>query len=228
MAIQLDYFDLLSPEPYYLNSVGNIKSPTLKEIKKIGYNKYNNYIYILEQSKDDLIELLQFEGLENNQDIKYLDIICLSNLGEMFKELLSFFICGDIVYMPNEMMFAINNTSLVNRDNFSDVRDVILQQNYRQYESLEENLSEKERELEAIFREGRKKSLKSPNKDLSIPNLISALYPKHKDIWDMTIYQFYDVFQRENLWNTLDFIKINYAFNGTKINFKEWYKPINN
>ena len=42
--MKLDYFSLISPLPFYVNGVGSIKSPTLREISKINYYTYQVYL----------------------------------------------------------------------------------------------------------------------------------------------------------------------------------------
>ena len=36
------YFELLSPDPVQVPSVGGVKSPTLREISSLGYNTYRH------------------------------------------------------------------------------------------------------------------------------------------------------------------------------------------
>lgn len=44
--IKLDYFTLLSPDPIYINGVGSVKSPTLREISGLE-NKVNTYCFYI-------------------------------------------------------------------------------------------------------------------------------------------------------------------------------------
>lgn len=50
--LKLDHFSLLSPEPIEFEKIGSIKSPTLREISKLGYDTYSTYItYLLMEPK---------------------------------------------------------------------------------------------------------------------------------------------------------------------------------
>ncbi|MDE6698151.1 MAG: hypothetical protein K2J91_01555 [Lachnospiraceae bacterium] len=41
--MQLSYFELLSPDPIYIQKSGGIISPRLKDISSIGFNTYHVY-----------------------------------------------------------------------------------------------------------------------------------------------------------------------------------------
>lgn len=45
--MELNYFDLLSPEPVPLWNIGGVRCPTLREISKITYNTYQKYLFVL-------------------------------------------------------------------------------------------------------------------------------------------------------------------------------------
>lgn len=69
ILIKLDYFTLLSPEPISINGVFNIKSPTLREISKIGnglqsFYVYRTYVNSLLMDKDSYYETINNNGEE--------------------------------------------------------------------------------------------------------------------------------------------------------------------
>lgn len=56
--MKLDYFSLISPLPFYVNDVGSIKSPTLREISKINYYTYQVYLSNLLLDPDSYYEMI--------------------------------------------------------------------------------------------------------------------------------------------------------------------------
>ena len=60
--MKLNYFDLLSPDPIYIQNVGGILSPTLRQISSIGIQMYRNYLSFL------LMDSKLFEMLISNED----------------------------------------------------------------------------------------------------------------------------------------------------------------
>lgn len=51
------YFELLSPDPVQVPSVGGIKSPTLREISSLGYNTYRHYLAVLSLDLDSYLSM---------------------------------------------------------------------------------------------------------------------------------------------------------------------------
>lgn len=56
--MKLDYFSLLSPLPFYVDGVGLIKSPTLREISEIKYHTYQVYLSNLLLDIDSYYEMI--------------------------------------------------------------------------------------------------------------------------------------------------------------------------
>lgn len=56
--MKLDYFSLINPLPFYVNGVGSIKSPTLREISKINYYTYQVYLSNLLLDPDSYYEMI--------------------------------------------------------------------------------------------------------------------------------------------------------------------------
>ena len=51
------YFELLSPDPVQVPSVGGVKSPTLREISSLGYNTYRHYLAVLSLDLDSYLSM---------------------------------------------------------------------------------------------------------------------------------------------------------------------------
>ena len=73
--MKIPQFALLSPDPFVLQGVGTLKSPTLKEISPSNMMKYSLYALatqVLFGSKQDIIELGKNMG-ENNTYYKLIE-----------------------------------------------------------------------------------------------------------------------------------------------------------
>ena len=63
--MKLDEFELLCDEPIYIDGVGNIKIPTLRDIRKIGYKTYEMLCTYLSV---DLQKYIDITGLREQYD----------------------------------------------------------------------------------------------------------------------------------------------------------------
>lgn len=64
-----------------------------------------------------------------------------------------------------------------------------------------------------------------------IPNIVSSLAVHHNslnmlNIWQMTVYQLYDTFERQYIKQQLDIMGLHYAAWGGEYPFDEWCKSI--
>lgn len=62
--MQLDYFSLLSPEPFSLVGIGKVKSPKLIEISRIGIGTYFAYLNYLLMRVDEYYQMLDTCGID--------------------------------------------------------------------------------------------------------------------------------------------------------------------
>lgn len=96
--MKLDYFSLISPLPFYVNGVGSIKSPTLREISKINYYTYQVYLSNLlldPASYYEMIDKTEGAYLCNFTEQEKDTILCIRseymNLDEKSKEDISIY-----------------------------------------------------------------------------------------------------------------------------------------
>ena len=70
--MKLEYFDLLSPDPIYIQKVGGIISPKLRDISSIGINTYQYYLTILLMDLKTYFTMIgqqeQFEALSEEEN----------------------------------------------------------------------------------------------------------------------------------------------------------------
>lgn len=284
--MKLNYADLISPYPYRLvlevnhNPVviGEIKSPTLKEIwnPDITYKGYQILIGLLLMNPQKYCEQVKPEKLdwfnslsENEQSL--LDMmqfieedVALQQSYErlfnfFFKETVFwdsinkvFFVTDDGVYYDSEkQVFYIfgedgskketNKFGFIARGILPLVCDVILQRCGVALSDTDVDLSKvkskKARDIIKKLKLGKKKSNENnkPSKDDELPNLITAISVKSNSInftnvWDLTVYQFYEHFKREqgNVFFDIQSTRVA-AYGDEKNVFKgnEWYKTSN-
>ena len=58
-------FDYLCNEPFYVPNIGNIKCPTLKDIRKITYSTFVLYVNIVSFTLEDYLKLCGIEEQYN-------------------------------------------------------------------------------------------------------------------------------------------------------------------
>lgn len=144
-----EYFDLLSGEPVFVEGVGHLRSPHLKEIyplSGIGYTGYNLYRAFLSWDKEMLLKydrLFQFRGVdklaEKEEVLSVFDMVTLLKPSrELCAEVMSFFMMEDLVWDEENRKFVATLTDddgqhvsgEINRSNFEEVRGMMLQLNY--------------------------------------------------------------------------------------------------
>ena len=219
-----DYFDMLSGEPLWLEGVGHIKSPLLRDIcpsSGIGYKQYNLYLNFLSWEKKHLLKydkLMQYRGASklDREQFEVFDIATLlKQTRELYRGVLSFFIVENIVWDEANRRFAVcvngeDDKQIVigeiNRDNFDHVRKIILQSNFIGLDKDEapiQHSSERSKELweraQKYLEEQAKTNDKDSKPEYHISNIVSKLCAAHPsynllNIFNLTIFQLYDSF----------------------------------
>lgn len=246
---------MLSGQPVPLRGVGSIRSPLVKEIcptSGIGYSAYNFYLNFLSWDRDTFLKygsLLRLRGvnmLEAATSLSAFDTITLlPQTRELCREVLSFFILGDLVWDEKKRMFAImisdddgqHITGEVDRNNFEDVRKAILKLNYIGLDEDQEPTNfqnSKAKELWERAQSFLKKQKKEAKDDSAyhIGNIISkicAIHPSYNflNIFELTVFQLYDAFFQMayiRATNLNEEIFSNHG--GDKFKFEDWMKPI--
>ena len=148
--MQLDEFELLCDEPIYIEGVGKIKIPTLRDIRKISYKTYEMLCGYLSVDLNKYIDITglreQYNNL-NSQDkainTLYNLIICNKEFREIYYIIFSFFISENLKFNTVTESFELYKvefdeiklnknqiiTGIINNENFDLVRDCLLQIN---------------------------------------------------------------------------------------------------
>lgn len=228
--MKLDYGTQLSPLPITL-SIGTLKKPTLKEIAKIGFEKFNVFEFFLKMSPKTYYTKVQNSGesywnsLSENEkeNITLYDIIEKDQqIKEIYLEIFNFFFQEDVIF--SEHFFVILESSAdkhekiedskicgsISKENISQVLNLLQQICCIYSEESVEDMKFKNnlaKDLMQRMLKAKKENDKitKANLDLSIPNIISALSNKHPNL------------NYINIWDLTLFQLID-AFNRTKIN----------
>lgn len=241
------YFELLCSVPILVEGVGHVCSPTLRKIAQIGQEKYSRYLGIL---STDLTSFLDLSGLsplylalpENERNRLTLFDLLTMNPGtrNLLTDLFSFFFVENAVFQESESFYLLepqqegDPPGTITRENFEKVRSILLRLNYLPASNTGKTKNERAKKiLEKIQRAKEKQNAyHKKDLDLSIGNMISALASQHNslnllNIWDLTIYQFYDQFFRQSNKNQLDIHALNYAVWGGEFDPAGWFKALN-
>lgn len=241
-TMKLDYSDLISPFPFYVERIGHVKSPTLRDIwnPRTTWQGYQMYLGLL---------LMTPQAFGREDNISMFDLICSDiRLQASYAAMFDFFLEENILWDENNRLFftykekdkdnQIIPAGIICAENFPELCDIILQKcgiERKDYDVDASKIKNK-RALEILtkIRQGRQSaSGKSKHdKNMDLPNLVTAVAVKSNsinftNIWDLTIYQFYEQFKKEQAGVYFDIQKMSVAaYGNTKNTFKgnEWYK----
>lgn len=239
--MKMDYADLLSPFSFYLDGIGHICSPRLKDIwnPKVTWKGYQTYLALL----------LMTPQTYCRPDVPIFDILRSdTRLQLSYAEMFTFFFEEKVLWNDTNRIFftykkdktkdASIPVGMIHPDNFSEVCDVILQRCGITRRDTEADISrvKNRRAMEILkkIQEGRRNTSEpsGQDRDLELPNLITAVAVKSNsinftNIWDLTVFQLYEQFKKEQSNVYFDIQKMTVAaYGNNKHSFKgnEWYK----
>ena len=242
--MKLEYFDLLSPEPIIIKSIGSIKSPTLKEISQIGYLQYNGYLSILLLTPENYFKSInkdsfeKYQALDDETKIKMsMFEIMLSNKDLLYSylDVFNFFFEEYVAFDPNAKVFCIYNSQedienkekplgIINSNTFSDICDIILQRNsiFKNCANEEYKKVKNKRALEILkkLKNGQTEQNKKNqlDKKVELSNVISALSAYHNNLNMVNIWDL-TVFQ---LYDQFKRLQNNSIFNMNSMSVSVW------
>lgn len=258
--MQLSYMDLLNPLPIKFSNIGSIKSPTLREIADVRYETYNTYLNFLVITPEDIIKVFEPDKLEwykelpseQKSKISTFNVIINSPFNKLLEETLNFFFVDKVIFNKKTQSYFLYEkeelylqkekpTGIIHTLNYSDIADIILQRNGKTRNASDEDISKiknkKALEIYLKLQKGKEKQINQNEnqKKVSIPNMISALAGIHNslniiNIWDLTIFQLIDQFQRQQVKLMYDITSTGVSVWGNEKNkFDDslWYKPFN-
>lgn len=248
--MKLDYAALISPYPLFLPGIGNVKSPRLSEIwdSHVTYPVYTMYLSLLLMTPQTYCKQPGISESEMPQSM--FDIIAADEaLQKSYVDMFNFFFMEHVVWDNARQMFltydnkeqadeAITPVGAIQKTIFSELCDVILQRCavFRSDTAADTSKTKSKRALEIVkkLQKGRQAVSRNtkPDKDMELPNLITAVAVKSNsinftNIWDLTVFQLFEQFKKEQTNVFFDIQKMSVAAYGNEKNkFKgnEWYK----
>lgn len=234
--MKLDYGTQLSPVPVKL-SIGSIKKPTLREIAELSFDKFSFYEMMLKLTPELYYENMcspedkeWWESMPQSErdKVNIFDVVIKNEkLYTIFLEVFNYFFEETIIFregyfiilkddveitgelkpedIKKHVKFAISSAS------FQDVLNII-QQVCGIYDGEGEEPKFKNNRARRMFekmKKGQKKEKKKVDKNLTLPNIISALCNKHPslnytNIWELTVFQLIDAFNRTQINSVYD------------------------
>ena len=248
--LKLNYFELISPDPIYIQNVGGILSPKLKDISRIGINTYQFYLNIILMDLKTYFTMVnqseQFESLsdEYKENLSVYDLlISEEENAKLLQNALDFFIAETVIWSKEHNAFLIykddNIIGFITKEIYLQICDLICQRNYIK-SNLEDDLSKikskKALEIMKKLQKGRSEKAKVAKTDnnMELGNIISAVANRSQslnmiNIWDLTVYQVWDCFSRLSNNNIYDIQSMSVAHWGNKDNYFDvstWFKRI--
>lgn len=239
---RVDYLTLISGSPVRVEDAV-VYPPHLCDIARIGYNTFEENLSVWMFNKSELRKILNVDNLGELEEYPILKIITqIQDLRIALLQSMRFFLCLDVGYSPEFGYFfdSQNGRGYLDFKQIKDVRSIILQ-----LCNVDDDVEDtpvkfknaKAKEIyEKIQREKSKKKRSSVRDEkalsMTLPNLISAVAAfsptyNYSNIWDLTIYQFYDQFARLNDRLQLDVFGHRWAAWGTdNFDFSVWYRPL--
>lgn len=253
--MRFEYFDMLSGDPVLFSGVGHMRSPLLKELCPsggLGYRMYNFYLSFLSWDKESLLkydQVMKYKGEKrlHRDGISVFDAITLlDETRELCRGVLSFFIVEELAWEEKSRCFVVLTgekkdrvVGVINRQNFDDVRNAILQLNYIGLDKNDAPLKHSSEASKALWEKAQKhlkeqaqKQAKAGKPEYHMSNIISKLCAAHPsynllNIYDLTVFQLYDAFFQFGYMRSSDLSERIFSnHGGKKFKFEDWLKPI--
>lgn len=258
--MKLDYATLISPYSLYISNIGHVKSPLLSEIwnPKITYKKYSHFLSLLVLTPQlycenvNPLKLEWYNGLSDDDKNKLSMVYFIKNdkqLQNNYSSIFNFFFEENVIWNDSECVFFtyietddkgnIIPTGIIHSEIFAELCDVILQLcGVNSNDTKKSKLKFKNKAAKRIWEKTqniKNKQNEKYAKNLELPNIISAVSAFSKTlniitIWDLTVYQVYDQFQRIKNNVLFDINSTFVAAHGDSdgnFNPDQWYEYIN-
>ena len=254
--MKLKYHELLMPEPIVLSNIGMLRTPTVRKVVK-HYVEYQTYLSMLMLTPEKYYEgheaFEQYDSLsiEEKQNIHIFNLLIQDeSMVSVIENMLGFFFDDHIQFDFEHKVFLLFSgakdkddkpvpTGLINEGIWNDLCNLILQMNY--VSQNEEDLS-KVKNKKGLKRLERLMGLRKKNKaqksehdpNMELGNVISSVAADSKNlnisnIWDITIYQLWDLFARMRMNNFYEIHKTSVSIWGDKdkkFDSNAWFKNI--
>ena len=216
-----------------------------KNLKELGDNYFAGYS---ESEKQLILKIRdEYEQMpeQDKVHIQALDILSFdSQIIEQLNQALSFFLCETLSFSQENHAFMVyekeTDTPIgaITPQLLPEIESIILQLNAVSKDAMDTSNAKNKAAAKIIEKlnkrkKGNEKKAKSDPK-LELPNIISAVAAYHSsinilNIWDLTVYQVYDLFARMQQNTIFDVLKMSVAAWGNKdnkVDFTQWFDCI--
>jgi hypothetical protein len=249
--MKFSYEDLISGDSIPVDGVGHLKSPLLQRLKPtkgIGTWAYNLYVNALVWDKADFLKFARttsgrsFKKLDNEKLTTFDTMTLIDFMRELLRKAMAFFMEENLFWDTDKRCFISKTDDeqimgYINRDNFEEVRDMMLQLNYIGIGKDAKPLRHSTKEAEALWERAQQylkaESAKTTqDKTMSIGNIISKLCAVSTsynllNIYDLTIFQLYDQFFQYGYLRAASLNEMAFCNHGGKnFDMQAWLKPL--
>lgn len=226
----LPYLSLLHTEPIFLPSVGNLRIPTVNEIRKLG-GQYAAYMEILCLDDSELAERL---NVPLSGTSRYKFVVANHRIRDFYTQIFNFFFLQDVAFQNTTQFWVLVENKdcigTINEENFLDVCNAILICNHLEPKSNRPPVFYNE-QARLIYEKMKQNPLKKKRHGLqaSLADIVSALSANSHtynlfNIWDLTVYQLYDQFYKVNQRVHFDVASRQWAaYPSEKFDLSQWY-----
>lgn len=254
---KLTYWELISGDEIPIDKVGHIRSPKLWELKPtkgIGEYMYNLYINAIIWEREDYINFIlkidpkKANILINNKDLNAYDIATsYSYTKNLLQKAIDFFVIENLSWNDGERRFDVYSkedkekiVGYIDRENFEEIKDVILQLNYMNLGEEAKPLKFSNNKAKEIWERAQKlrkeKAQKeaSKNENMELGNIVSKICASGigytlLNIEELTVFQLYDQFFQLGYYRAMNIADMAYSnHGGENFDMQEWLKTINN
>lgn len=228
--MKIDYGTLLSPSPIKL-SIGSLKKHKLREIAEITFDKFNLYEAFTKMTPEKFFQIGNngestiWQSLTEDQreHVTMYDLIVKDEVVQsIYVNTFNFFFEEFVIFKDGVFILFAHEVDLSEKIPAKEIRGVINRELFPEVLSLiqqicciyeeEENIDNMKfknnaarKIMEKILKgQKEKRSQKKRDKNLDLPNIISAVSNFHPTItpitvWDLTLFQLFDSFNRLQL-----------------------------
>lgn len=210
-------FDYLCNEPFFIQGIGHLKCPTLREVRKITHNVFSLYVNIVSYTLEEYLKLCGLEEQYNvlsdtDKQANSLFHLLLYGNTSMLMGIISTFVADEVVFDKEKLIFQVydgegearKQIGHIGADNFDEFRNEVLKiLGLKQIDIKPKKF--KSKRAKALFEKiakAKSRLAKSSERDenMCLDNMVKKYCTHNKvginilNVWDMTYYQFMQMF----------------------------------
>lgn len=251
--MKFTYEDLISGDSIYVQGLGHFRSPLLEEIKPtkgIGAWTYNLYLNLLSWDKNEYLSFFKetigrrAKILSKNEKLGVFDMVTvIESSRELLQKAMAFFMDEKLSWDEKERAFYTSSKTdeelvgRIDRNNFEEVRDMMLQMNYINVGESAKPLKHSSAAAQELWERAqqylKEESTKAtPDKNMNLGNIISKLCAANTgytllNIYNLTVFQLYDQFFQYGYLRAMNLNEMAFSNHGGKdFDMRAWLKPI--